>query len=227
MMVRYTVVIPAAGRGKRMGADENKLMLSLKGKPIIVWTVEAFARDPWCEQIVLAIRPEEQTWFEQKLCHIITPIMYVAGGEERQQSVRAGLQTIDAKGVVLIHDGARPFVRVDQLHEVAEAAQTTGAILAVPVKDTVKQVTAGIIQQTVPRQTLWLAQTPQAFPAADIRTIHDRADASQFVGTDDASLYEWAGKEVTVITGDYHNIKMTTPEDLLFGEAILAKEDYR
>ncbi|TCI33465.1 2-C-methyl-D-erythritol 4-phosphate cytidylyltransferase [Exiguobacterium sp. SH1S4] len=227
VMVRYTVVIPAAGKGKRMGADENKLMLSLQGKPIIVWTVEAFARDTWCEQIVLAIRPEEEAWFAHELRHVPTPITYVAGGEERQQSVRAGLQTIDTDGVVLIHDGARPFVRISQLHQVAEAAQTKGAILAVPVKDTVKQVTAGTITQTVPRETLWLAQTPQAFPVADIRAIHDQAESSQFIGTDDASLFEWSGKEVTVIPGDYHNIKMTTPEDLLFGEAILTKEDYR
>lgn len=226
-MVGYTVVIPAAGKGKRMGADENKLMLSLRGKPIIVWTIEAFAKDEWCEQIVLAIRPEEQAWFAHELRHVSTPITYVAGGEERQHSVRAGLQTIDTDGVVLIHDGARPFVRVKHLHAVAEAAQTTGAILAVPVKDTVKQVTAGTITHTVPRETLWLAQTPQAFPTRQIRHVHEMAETKHFVGTDDASLFEWAGKEVTVITGDYHNIKMTTPEDLLFGEAILTEEDYR
>lgn len=226
-MVRYSVVIPAAGQGKRMGANENKLRLALHGKPIIVWTVEAFARDLWCDHIVLAIQPEEAEWFESMLAHIRTPITYVAGGKERQESVRAGLHAVDADRVVLIHDGARPFVRMSQLHEVAEAAQTNGAILAVPVKDTVKQVAAGVIQQTVPRETLWLAQTPQAFLAAEIRAIHDRAESARVVGTDDASLFEWAGKEVTVIPGDYHNIKMTTPEDLLFGEAILTKEDYR
>ncbi|MFN4215329.1 2-C-methyl-D-erythritol 4-phosphate cytidylyltransferase [Exiguobacterium sp.] len=226
-MVRYSVVMPAAGQGKRMGANENKLRLALCGKPIIVWTVEAFARDPWCYKIVLAIRPEEAQWFKSVLGHITTPIAYVTGGKERQESVRAGLHAVDADGVVLIHDGARPFVRLSQLHEVAEAAQTTGAILAVPVKDTVKQVAAGTIQQTVPRETLWLAQTPQAFPVAEIRAIHDQAKTAHVVGTDDASLFEWAGKEVTVIPGNYHNIKMTTPEDLLFGEAILTKEDYR
>lgn len=226
-MVRYTVVIPAAGKGKRMGADENKLMLTLQGKPIIVWTVEAFSKDAWCERIVLAVRPEEQGWFERQLHHLETPITYVTGGEERQQSVRSGLQVVDPDAVVLIHDGARPFVRIDQLHAIAEAARTEGAILAVPVKDTVKQVATGHITQTVPREALWLAQTPQAFPAADIQAVHDQAEASGFIGTDDASLFEWAGKKVIVLTGDYHNIKMTTPEDLLFGEAILTKEDYR
>lgn len=226
-VVNYTVVIPAAGKGKRMGADANKLMLTLQGKPIIVWTVEAFAKDPWCERIVLAVRSEEQTWFEKQLEHILTPITYVAGGEERQQSVRAGLHVVDRDHTVLIHDGARPFIRIDQLHAIAEAAQANGAILAVPVKDTVKQVRDAHIERTVPRETLWLAQTPQAFPARVIRDVHDQAATAHFIGTDDASLFEWAGQRVTIIQGDYHNIKITTPEDLLFGEAILTKEEYR
>ncbi|MCT4794753.1 MAG: 2-C-methyl-D-erythritol 4-phosphate cytidylyltransferase [Exiguobacterium sp.] len=225
--MRYAVVIPAAGQGKRMGANENKLMLQLQGKPIIVWTVEAFARDTWCDAIILAIRPEEEPWFRSMLNHIPTPITYVTGGKERQESVRAGLHAVTRDGVVLIHDGARPFIRVEQLRQVAQAGQTGGAILAVPVKDTVKQVDAGQITRTVPRETLWLAQTPQAFPIERIRRIHDEAAAQTFTGTDDASLFEWAGHEVAVIPGDYHNIKITTPEDLLFGEAILTKEDYR
>lgn len=225
--MRYAVVIPAAGQGKRMGANENKLMLQLQGKPIIVWTVEAFARDTWCHEIILAIRPEEEPWFRSMLGHILTPITYVAGGKERQESVRAGLHAVTSDGVVLIHDGARPFIRVDQLRQVAQAGQTVGAILAVPVKDTVKQVDTGQITRTVPRETLWLAQTPQAFPIERIRRIHDEAATQTFTGTDDASLFEWAGHDVTVIPGDYHNIKITTPEDLLFGEAIMTKEEYR
>lgn len=226
-MVPYTVVIPAAGKGKRMGADLNKLMLTLRNKPIIVWTIEAFAKDAWCQQIVLAIRLEEQAWFEETLHHIETPITYVAGGEERQQSVYAGLLAVSPDEIVMIHDGARPFVRVEQLHQVAEAARSEGAILAVPVKDTVKQVTDAHISKTVPRSDLWLAQTPQAFSASAILAAHEKAAAAEFVGTDDASLFEWIGEPVRIIPGDYHNIKMTTPEDLLFGEAILTKEDYR
>lgn len=226
-MVPYTVVIPAAGRGKRMGADLNKLMLTLRDHPIIVWTIEAFAKDEWCQRIVLAIRLEEQEWFEKMLHHIETPITYVAGGEERQQSVHAGLRVVSPDDIVMIHDGARPFIRIEQLHQVAEAAQQEGVILAVPVKDTVKQLNEGHITRTVPRADLWLAQTPQAFSAKAILAAHERAAEKQFIGTDDASLFEWMGEPVRIIPGDYHNIKMTTPEDLLFGEAILAKEDYR
>ncbi|WP_214796644.1 MULTISPECIES: 2-C-methyl-D-erythritol 4-phosphate cytidylyltransferase [unclassified Exiguobacterium] len=224
-MVSYTVVIPAAGRGKRMGADANKLMLSLRDKPIIVWTLQAFDTDPWCERIVLAIRPEEREWFEAMTTQVETPITYVTGGEERQQSVYAGLKVVAPDTIVMIHDGARPFVKREQLHQVAEAALQGGAILAVPVKDTVKQVERHQIERTVPRENLWLAQTPQAFQIDAILAAHERAIEQQMMGTDDASLFEWIGETVQVVLGDYHNIKMTTPEDLLFGDAILAKED--
>ena len=224
-MITYTVVIPAAGRGKRMGADANKLMLSLRGKPIIAWTLQAFETDPWCEQIVLAIRPEERDWFEEMTAHMKTPVTYVVGGEERQQSVYEGLKVVAQETIVMIHDGARPFVKREQLHQVAEAALQGGAILAVPVKDTVKQVEHHLIERTVPRENLWLAQTPQAFQAKAILAAHERAAEQQMMGTDDASLFEWLGESVQVVPGDYHNIKMTTPEDLLFGDAILAKEE--
>lgn len=223
-MVPYTVVIPAAGRGTRMGADSNKLMLTLRNKPIIVWTVEAFAKDDWCQRIVLAIRLEERAWFEKALQQIDLPITYVIGGGERQQSVHAGLRAVSSDEVVLIHDGARPFVQVEHLHQVAEVAQAEGAILAVPVKDTVKQIKDAHITKTVPRADLWLAQTPQAFLAKTILAAHERAAESDYSGTDDASLLEWNGETVRIIPGDYRNIKITTPEDLLFGEAILAKE---
>ena len=125
----------------------------------------------------------------------------------------------------MIHDGARPFVKREQLHQVAEAARQGGAILAVPVKDTVKQVEHHHIERTIPRENLWLAQTPQAFQAEAILAAHERAVEQQVMGTDDASLFEWLCESVQVVLGDYHNIKMTTPEDLLFGDAILAKEE--
>ncbi|WP_215145724.1 2-C-methyl-D-erythritol 4-phosphate cytidylyltransferase [Exiguobacterium qingdaonense] len=224
-MVSYTVVIPAAGRGKRMGADENKLMLSLRGKPIVTWTLEVFDTDPWCERMILSIRPEERDWFEAMTAHMKTSVTYVSGGEERQQSVYEGLKVVAHDTIVMIHDGARPFVTHEQLHRVAEAALHGGAILAVPVKDTVKQVEHHHIERTVPREKLWLAQTPQAFQAQAILNAHERAAEQKIMGTDDASLFEWLGESVQVVLGDYHNIKMTTPEDLLFGDAILAKED--
>lgn len=219
----YRVVIPAAGAGKRMGADRNKLMLLLRDRSIIEWTLDVFEADPLCEQIILAINPAEQVWFEQVTDRYATPVRLVAGGRERQESVLRGLEVIEAPGIVLIHDGARPFIEQTAIHAVVAAAvEHKAAILAVPVKDTVKRIIGETIVETVPRDELMAAQTPQAFDLDTIRTVHQKA-AEHYLGTDDASLIEWDGGKVTLVTGQYENIKVTTPDDLWFGEAILMK----
>lgn len=219
----YRVVIPAAGAGKRMGADRNKLMLLLRDRSIIEWTLDVFEADPLCEQIILAINPVEQVWFEQVTDRYATPVRLVAGGRERQESVLRGLEVIEAPGIVLIHDGARPFIEQTAIHAVVAAAvEHKAAILAVPVKDTVKRIIGETIVETVPRDELMAAQTPQAFDLDTIRTVHQKA-AEHYLGTDDASLIEWDGGKVTLVTGQYENIKVTTPDDLWFGEAILMK----
>ncbi|WP_215193340.1 2-C-methyl-D-erythritol 4-phosphate cytidylyltransferase [Exiguobacterium sp. s95] len=219
----YRVVIPAAGAGKRMGADRNKLMLLLRDRSIIEWTLDVFEADPLCEEIILAINPAEQVWFEQVTDRYATPVRLVAGGRERQQSVLRGLEVIEAPGIVLIHDGARPFIEQTAIHAVVAAAvEHKAAILAVPVKDTVKRIIGETIVETVPRDELMAAQTPQAFDLDTIRTVHQKA-AEHYLGTDDASLIEWDGGKVTLVTGQYENIKVTTPDDLWFGEAILMK----
>ncbi|WP_215115907.1 2-C-methyl-D-erythritol 4-phosphate cytidylyltransferase [Exiguobacterium sp. s80] len=219
----YRVVIPAAGAGKRMGADRNKLMLLLRDRSIIEWTLDVFEADPLCEEIILAINPAEQVWFEQVTDRYATPVRLVAGGRERQESVLRGLEVIEAPGIVLIHDGARPFIEQTAIHAVVAAAvEHKAAILAVPVKDTVKRIIGETIVETVPRDELMAAQTPQAFDLDMIRTVHQKA-AEHYLGTDDASLIEWDGGKVTLVTGQYENIKVTTPDDLWFGEAILMK----
>ncbi|MGA9230868.1 MAG: 2-C-methyl-D-erythritol 4-phosphate cytidylyltransferase [Exiguobacterium oxidotolerans] len=219
----YRVVIPAAGAGKRMGADRNKLMLTLRDRSIIEWTLDVFEADPLCEEIILAINPAEQVWFEQVTDRYATPVRLVAGGRERQESVLRGLEVIEAPGIVLIHDGARPFIEQTAIHAVVAAAvEHKAAILAVPVKDTVKRIIGETIVETVPRDELMAAQTPQAFDLDTIRTVHQKA-AEHYLGTDDASLIEWDGGKVTLVTGQYENIKVTTPDDLWFGEAILMK----
>ncbi|MET4656153.1 2-C-methyl-D-erythritol 4-phosphate cytidylyltransferase [Exiguobacterium sp. PvP048] len=219
----YRIVIPAAGAGKRMGADRNKLMLMLRNRSIIEWTLDVFEQDPACLEIILAINPAEQSWFERITAPYKTPIRLVPGGRERQESVQRGLEALTESGIVLIHDGARPFVTIASIHQVVEAAERTGAaILGVPIKDTVKRIDGDTIVETVPREQLMAAQTPQAFKLETIRSIHAKA-ATEFLGTDDASLIEWDGGTVTWVTGQYENIKVTTPDDLLFGEAILTK----
>lgn len=223
--MKYSVVIPAAGQGKRMKLNKNKQFLLLEGKPVIIHTLEVFQDDEWCEEIILIANSNEIEEMELLIkSHEIAKVKkIVSGGTERQNSVHNGLKAVENDdGIVLIHDGARPFVTKEHIHElVEEANKSDGAILAVPIKDTVK---AGIqlqVSHTVERSNLWSAQTPQAFRLISILKAHNWAEKNQFIGTDDASLYEKLEKKVSIVTGDYFNIKLTTPEDIVFAQAIL------
>lgn len=227
-MSRIFALIPAAGMGKRMGAGSNKQYLLLDGMPILARTVAAFEASPFIDGIYL-VSPEQEIPF----CRSEVVDRYgfskvraiVPGGAERQHSVCNGLDAMSdvaSDDLVLIHDGVRPFVSQEMLKTAAETAREYGAaVVAVPVKDTVKVVRGGVIVETPPREELWLAQTPQAFRYGLIRDAHARAKAEGFLGTDDASLIEHQGGEVRIVTGDYRNIKMTTPEDLVLAEAFL------
>ena len=133
-----------------------------------------------------------------------------------------GIDGTEEDAVILIHDGVRPFITRHILeHAVATARDYDGALVAVPAKDTVKVVEEGVVRDTPPREAIWLAQTPQAFRYGVIRAAHEIADAEGFLGTDDASLVERMGNEVHIVLGDYRNIKITTPEDLVLAEAFL------
>jgi 2-C-methyl-D-erythritol 4-phosphate cytidylyltransferase len=220
----YQVVIPAAGQGKRMNAGMNKQFIELDGKPIIVHTLSVFEQDDWCKGIILVINEQERDQFEKMLkqFQVKKVVALVSGGAERQHSVYNGLKAVQHTDTVLIHDGARPFITVAKIHQLVETAKEKGAaIIAVPVKDTMKRVIDHRVETTVDRSSLWAVQTPQAFCVSLIREAHERANAEGFIGTDDASLVERMGKEVVVIEGDYTNIKLTTPDDLLFAKAIL------
>ncbi|AJE02018.1 2-C-methyl-D-erythritol 4-phosphate cytidylyltransferase [Geobacter pickeringii] len=221
-------LIPAAGMGKRMGASINKQYLLLDGMPILAHTLSVFEKAPFVDGIFVVI-PEDEIAFcrEQVVEHYgFTKVRrIVAGGKERQQSVLNGLRAMEGTpddDVVLIHDGVRPFVTADILSRAAAmAAESDGALVAVPAKDTVKMVSDGVITATPPRETLWLAQTPQAFRYGVIRAAHEVADAERFLGTDDAMLVERLGRQVRVVLGDYRNIKITTPEDMILAGAFL------
>lgn len=220
-------LIPAAGMGKRMGAGMNKQYLQIGGMPILARTVAVFEQAPFVDAIYI-ISPEDEILYCQRevvAAHGFTKVRaVVAGGAERQHSVMNGLRAADADDddLVLIHDGVRPFVPLHVLQRAIDVARTAdGALVAVPAKDTIKVVANGIIRDTPPRETLWLAQTPQAFRYGIIRAAHEIAEAEGFLGTDDASLVERLGKEIHIVLGDYRNIKITTPEDLVLAEAFL------
>lgn len=221
----YEVVIPAAGQGKRMKAGKNKLFIELFDVPIIVYTLKVFEADDNCRGIILAINPAEEAYFSEMMNRypFKKVIKLVPGGEERQQSVYNGLKHVEEE-IVLIHDGARPFIARLFIKQLTETAAThAGAVIAVPVKDTIKKVENQAIIETVERSSLWAVQTPQAFRVSTILRAHEQAEQDGYLGTDDASLLERLGEQVIVIEGDYDNIKITTQEDLFFAEAILKK----
>ncbi|ABO65468.1 2-C-methyl-D-erythritol 4-phosphate cytidylyltransferase [Geobacillus thermodenitrificans] len=223
--MNYEAIVLAAGQGKRMNAGMNKQFIELGGEPLIVRTLKVFDGDERCNGIVLVVNPTERGQFEQlfERYRIRKVVAFADGGQERQHSVYNGLQALRSGEIVLIHDGARPFVRIRHLHELADAAVQYGAAIpAVRVKDTIKKVDGLFVEQTIDRSSLWAVQTPQAFRLSLIMEAHEEAKKAGYLGTDDASLVERLGRPVKILEGDYRNIKLTTPEDLLFAEAILA-----
>ncbi|WP_026688650.1 2-C-methyl-D-erythritol 4-phosphate cytidylyltransferase [Alteribacter aurantiacus] len=225
-MKKYTVIIPAAGQGKRMAAGRNKQFLLLDDKPLIIHTLSVFEQDPHCKGIILVVNKQEIDEMSAlaKKYGIKKVEQVVCGGEERQHSVFAGLKATRSndEDIVLIHDGARPFIKHNHIQELVQSAFDYGAaVIAVPVKDTMKQVVHQQVTNTVDRSSLWAIQTPQAFRLSVIVRAHEAAEYKGFLGTDDASLVEWMDEPVRIVEGDYQNIKLTTPEDMWFAKAIM------
>jgi 2-C-methyl-D-erythritol 4-phosphate cytidylyltransferase len=224
--MKYEIIVLAAGQGKRMKAGRNKQFLTIQNVPLIIHTLQKFEQDPWCSGIVLVVNEKEVEMFKELLTKY--PIQKVqsltVGGDERQHSVYNGLKSLQQAQMVLIHDGARPFVQQNTIHKLVEkAASDKAAVLAVPVKDTIKRVEQGTVIETIERSSLWAIQTPQAFLFDVVMDAHEKAKTNEYLGTDDASLVEKAGQKVSIVEGNYDNIKLTTPEDLLYAEAILTK----
>lgn len=224
--MEYQVVIPAAGRGKRMKADRNKLLLPLCSRPVIAHTLEVFQKDPNCQGIILVVQPEEEAIFSALLHEYqLTKVTgFALGGEERQYSVYNGVKKLRQADIVLVHDGARPFITDSIIHQLADTANETGAaIAAVRVKDTIKRDVDGLVAETVERSSLWSVQTPQAFRVSVLLEAFQKAEADGFLGTDESSLVERINWPIQIVEGSYDNIKLTTPEDLYFAEAIINK----
>lgn len=226
--VQYEVVLPAAGSGKRMGAGQNKLFLELLEKPILIHTLEVFEQDENCTGIWLAVKSEERAVIQKMLANYgISKVKGLPdGGAERQHSVHACMKEMEQVDIVLVHDAARPFITRDIIANLVQSANNFGAAIAgVRAKDTMKKVRNGIIEETVDRESLWMIQTPQAFRFDLIVEAEDVAEKVGFLGTDEAMLVERLGHEVHIVESNYENVKMTTKEDLLFGEAILRKRE--
>ncbi len=224
-MAKYAIIIPAAGAGKRFGGDVKKPFAQIDNRPIFIRSIELFlTREDVC-QTILTVAPEDYEVVKEKYAAnlMFMGIKLVEGGQERFESVRRGLDAVaDEAEFVCIHDAVRPCVLESWIDDVfAEAAKSGAAILATPLAGTIKKVAdSGAIDQTVPREGLYEAQTPQVFRKELIREAYAQLDATD-PPTDDAQIVERCGHPVTVVTADKRNIKITTPGDLTLAGAIL------
>jgi 2-C-methyl-D-erythritol 4-phosphate cytidylyltransferase len=217
--VRDTVaLVPAGGVGTRLGRATPKQFLGLGGVPIVVATVRQLIGHPAVAAVVVAA-PSAHLGRTRRLLAPLgrrRPLAVVAGGATRQESVGQALQAASADvELVIVHDAVRPFITRGLLDAVLAAARADGAaICALPIAETVKRVSAGLVVATEDRAGLWAVQTPQAFRAALLREAHEKARRDGFVGTDDAMLVERLGHRVRVVRGSERNVKITTLADL-------------
>ena len=223
-MKSYAVIL-GGGSGRRMEADQNKVFLPLRGVPAIARAIAPFTGLCAGAVVVAAAAEVEEMRGVIARCGLDRFVLRVVpGGAERQDSVRCGLDALpgDAE-CVLIHDGARALVTEDVIRRAVESVEARGSgIASVPVSDTIKRAAPdGRVLETPERAALYAMQTPQAFQLPLLRRAHELAEQDGFLGTDDATLLEHAGLPVYLTLGDKENLKLTTPADMAFGEAIL------
>ena len=224
------VVIVAAGTGSRMNMGINKQFIKLEGKEIIAYTIEKFYNTSNIEDIVVVVKEDESEFFKKEILdkYNFKNVKIAYGGKERQDSVYNGLKLLDEKcDVVLIHDGARPFVSDKIIDKsIEEAKEHKAIVVGVPVKDTIKVIDNDKnIVDTPNRNVLWAVQTPQTFDYNILIDAYKDAFKNKFYGTDDAMLVERIGYKVKMLEGSYNNIKITTQEDLNVGSQILRVQD--
>ena len=221
------LLIAAAGSGSRMGADCNKLLLKIAGRPVLYWTLNSVKAASLINWVGIIGQPDEKDMIMSMVVGWDKTVKWIEGGSTRQESVERGLNALPSSTkYVLIHDGARCLVEPDLLNKCAETTLNgTAVIAATPVVDTIKKVDKeGFIMETPDRSKLWAAQTPQGFSVSELKNGHEQALINNWNVTDDASLFEKLGKPVKVLESSHSNIKVTTPFDLLIAEALLSKK---
>ena len=221
-------IIAAAGFGRRMKADRPKQLLALNGIPIIIHTIRKFDISRVIDYIIVTAPRESVIEVSElvKSAEFQKPVIVVQGGERRQDSVASGLNHLQpGTDIVAVHDGVRPFVSTDDIENAVRQAERTGAaVLAVPIVDTVKQVEKDVIESTLTREHLVLAQTPQVFRTEILKQAFDSATKDEYYGTDESSLVERLGHPVAIVRGSERNIKITRPSDLSLARAFLEEE---
>jgi len=223
-------IIAAAGQGTRLAGKRPKQFLELAGTPILIHTLKAFERCDAIHEIILVLAEEETKGFrslaKEHELHKISAV--VSGGRTRAESVLRGLQAVNAEAVeiVAVHDGARPFVTPEEISRTIDAAKIEGAAILVsaPV-DTLKEVKAGTVARTLDRTTIRNALTPQCFDYELLLRAYEQVDINDPELTDESALVERLGAKIAIVEGSPRNIKITRPEDLAIGEALLRQAE--
>lgn len=225
------VVIAAAGQGSRMGIKTNKQFIMLNQKPVITYSLDFFEKQDAVDEIVVVTSAKELDFCRneiiarnkyQKISAVLT------GGQQRQDSVWSALQYLGQDtDYVAVHDGARPLLSADVLNRLLEAAEDWGAAIpGVPSRDTIKMINKdSFVRQTLDRNVIYSIQTPQVFKFKELYTAYKYAEEEGFYATDDAALFEKYIGQVKVVEGDYDNIKITTPLDLVIAQTLLTRLD--
>jgi 2-C-methyl-D-erythritol 4-phosphate cytidylyltransferase len=226
--LKTIALITAAGKGQRMHSLIPKQYLYLGGKPILAQTLQVFEDCPAVDGIYIIVPHEQMDMVQNDIVekyHFKKVLKLVRGGKMRQHSVWNGLRSIRSEcSIVVVHDGVRPFISRRLIEQSIQEAQKSGAaVVAVLAKDTVKRAAKGKKVQTLPREQIWLAQTPQTFQFPLLMKAYQKAHQEDIQGTDDAFLVERLGYPITLIMGDYTNIKITNAEDLALAEAIFSR----
>ena len=220
-----TAIIPAAGIGKRFGQGRRKQYISLEGRPLIAWVLDALESHPRIRDIIPVVSADDLSALDEILVRgeykkVQKPVI---GGAERQDSVYNALKALESPApLILVHDAVRPFLSQSLITRTIEATKDhDGAIAAVPPKDTIKQGADNVVIKTLDRSALWSVQTPQIFRSDMLRSAYDEAMRAGVYSTDDSALVERVGGRVAIVEGYYENIKVTTPEDMAVADAIL------
>ncbi len=229
--MKADALIVSAGKGHRFMGERKKQFYLLADKPILAHTLDKFEACPLIHSIFLVVGEEDMDYSLKEIVekyHYKKVSQIIPGGKRRQESVKNGLDLLPKDTeVVVIHDGVRPFVTREMIEEsIRSAMRLRAVVFAMPVKETIKMAHPdGTVLRTLERESLWQVQTPQTFQVDLIKKAYARAIEDGFIGTDDASLVERIGERVHILPGSYVNIKITTPEDLLFAKLLLKMED--
>ena len=223
--IKYTLIVAAAGVGKRMGLSYPKQFLQYKGKPLFINVLEVAERSNIVKDIIVVTK-EDLIEEVKNLCEqfkIKKVSNVVPGGKERQESIYNALKYCDENSIIAVQDGVRPFFKEryieESYKELLNNKEINGVVVGMPVKDTIKVIDEnGMIVSTPKRSTLYLAQTPQVFRGKILIEAYEKAEKEEFMGTDDSSLVERYFGKVKLIEGDYENIKITTIDDIKFLE---------